>query len=487
MTDSLPGGPPTAATPAVGRLTRRDLLRLAGAAGVATMVPLSLSACDPANTPMPLPPDPSVRALGFVGGTDTVVGQGGWCWFQSPRTSLGPGGVLWLGSTIGGTQTESDGYVQVTAFDTSTHTVLSRRSVAKTQQDDHTSPSVLALGDTVQVSWALHQNVDYLEVGDTTVSGALVTRRVRRPASLTPPGRGMAYSSAHVVAKNRWILYRGEQFSWNLLTSPDGVTWTARGLVVTPGAAGDRPYVHAVSNGNRLYLLVADGNPAEFRGSSVYAAVVESDLTIKRTDGVVVGKVGANAPKPRQLTLVAAGVAGASESTDADVWLSDLQLIDNRATGVLVRRDAWPEGTAAVGAYRHQYLWARLRPSGWVVEPLCWAGGELCPTQPDYAGLAAQDPSEATRVVVSTNVHPVTGEPLVSTADSLVHWELFEGRRTGEGQWQFTALTENSVEDNIRPSIAAGGPVKTLSWMRGKYWSWISFNTRIVVRNAVSA
>lgn len=481
MTDHLPGQ---------GRLSRRDLLRWAGVAGAATVVPIGLGACQPtpapAPVPMPLKPDPSVRGLGFVGGTDTVLGQGGWCWFQAPRTSMGPKGILWLGSTVGHTFTEADGSIQATAFNTRNRSIARRLTVAKAQQDDHTSPSVLALADKVQISWARHQKVDYLDVGDTGVTGSFVTRRIHRPGAVKAPGRGMAYTSAHVVNGQRWLLYRGEQFSWNLLTSPDGVAWTARGLVVAPGTAGDRPYLHAASAGKRLHIVVTDGNPTEYRGTSAYAGTVEADLTIRRYTGTLVGKVGSGAPAPKKLNRLALGVVGSEEATDTDIWLCDLAVVDNRPTGVLVRRDPWPADAQKVGKYRHQYLWMRLRPTGWTVEPLCWAGGELCNTQPDYPGLAAQDPSDPTRVVVSTNVHPVTGEPLVSTADGLVHFELFEGRRVGEGQWAFTAVTANSTEDNMRPSIAAGGPDKALSWMRGRYWSWTAFNTRIVVRRAVA-
>lgn len=471
-----------------GRLSRRDLLRWAGVAGAASVVPLGLSACQPVTTPAPLAPDPSVRALGFVGGTDTVVGQGGWCWFQSPRSSMGANGVLWLGSTIGHTFTEADGTIQATAFNSRNRSVIRRINLAKAHQDDHTSPGVLALGSRAQISWALHQKVDYLDVGDARTTGSFTPLRVRRPNAIKPPGRGMAYTSSHVVRGQRWLLYRGEQFSWNLLVSTDdGKSWTAKGLVVAPGSSGDRPYLHAASDGTRLHIVVTDGNPTEFRGTSAYAGTVESDLTIRRADRTKVGSVGSGAPAPKRLTRLAAGSPGSEEATDTDLWLSDLCVVDNRPTGVLVLRDPWPAEAQRVGNYRHRYLWIRQRASGWTVEPLCWAGGELCNTQPDYPGLAAQDPSDPTRVVVSTNVHPVTAEPLVSSADGLVHFELFEGRRVGEGQWSFTPVTQNSTEDNMRPSIAAGGPDKTLSWMRGKYWSWIAFNTRIVVRRAVAA
>ena len=188
-----------------GRLSRRDLLRWAGVAGAASVVPLGLSACMPVTTPAPLAPDASLRARGFVGGTDTVVGQGGWCWFQSPRSSMGANGVLWLGSTIGHTFTEADGTIQATAFNSRTRSVIRRIDLTDAQQDDHTSPSVLALGSRVQIAWALHTKVDYLDVGDAKTGGSFTAQRIRRPGAVKAPGRGMAYASAHVVNGQRWI------------------------------------------------------------------------------------------------------------------------------------------------------------------------------------------------------------------------------------------------------------------------------------------
>lgn len=474
--------------PSAPALSRRDLLRALGAAGAAVAVPGVLTACEPApSTPRPLPPDPSVRTLGFVGGTDLDLGPGSWCWFQAPRASFGPNGLLWLGTSVAGTGTAADGAVKLLGLDTRSGSLVVDRTLTTTRQDDHTSPSVLALGDEVQVSWALHQAVDWIDVGTTARNGILVVHRIRRPGALVAPGRGTSYCSVHVVGGQRWLLYRGEQFSWNLLTSPDGRTWTARGLVVRPGSSGDRPYLHATSDGTRLHLLVTNGNPTEYRGTSAYAGTIEPDLTIRRSSGPVVGTVGSGAPAPSALLRLAVGVAGATEADDTDMWLSDLHVIDGRPTGILVRRDPWPPGASAAGGYRHRYFWIRQRATGWVVEPLCWAGGEMCPTQPDYAALGAQDPSLATRVVVATNVHPVTAEPLVSAADGKVHFELFEGTRVGEGAWTWVPVTQDSVEDNYRPVIAAGGTAKALAWMRGRYWAWTDAATRIIVRNALPA
>lgn len=468
--------------------SRRDLLRWFGAAGLAAAAgPSLLTACEPApTTPMPLAADPSVRSLGFVGGADAEVGPGAWCWFQAPRASFGPDGLLWMGASVAETGTALDGAVKLYGWDTRSGDLVVDRTLDATRQDDHTSPSVLAIGREVQVSWALHQALDWVEIGRTSRNGILVTQRITRPGALRSPARGTAYASVHIVDGQRWLLYRGEQFSWNLLTSPDGERWTARGLVIAPGTAGDRPYLHAASDGKRLHILCTNGNPTEYRGTSAYAGTIEADLTIRRSLGGVVGSVGAGAPKPAQLLRLAVGVAGADEAGDTDMWLSDLQVVDGRPTGILVRRDPWPsDAVGAVGGWRHRYFWIRQRATGWVVEPLCWAGGEICATQPDYAALGAQDPSLATRVVVATNVHPVTAEPLTSAVDGAVRFELFEGTRVGEGAWTWQAVTQDSAEDNYRPVIAAGGTAKSLAWMRGRYWSWTNAATRIVVRNAV--
>lgn len=411
---------------------------------------------------------------------ELVVGPGGWCWFQAPRACIDASGSLWLGSTQG-TGAPQPGSVDVTRVDLATLRVLERRSLGRDRVDDHTSPSVLDAGTAIQVAWAPHRRADWIDVG--TLGQPL--QRISRPGALALPGRGTAYASAHLVAGGRWLLYRGEQFSWNLLTSPDGVRWTWRGLVVAPGATGQRPYLTAASDGDRLHLLVTDGNPTEYPGTSVWAAVVGADLSITDAGGRAIGRVGSAPATPHAMTQVVAGSSGGSEATDTDAWMCDLQVVAQRSTAVISVRDPWPtpaEG-APVGRWRHAFRWARQRADRtWTVEPLAWAGGELYANQPDYTGLAALDPSDRTHVVISTDVHPVTGTPAVSTTDGRVHHELWSGTRTAPGAWAWTPLTQHSIEDNLRPVLVCRGAVRVLAWLRGTYRSWTDFDTQVVVR-----
>ena len=445
-------------------LTRRAMVGGAAAAVIGRTVP----GC---TTPVP------VRITRPV-----VVGPGAWCWFQSPRAAV-LGDSLWLGSTQG-TGAPRPGSVDVTCVRLRDLEVLERRSLAVDRVDDHTSPSVLATAGGLQVGWAAHRRLDWLEVGP--VEGPL--QRIVRPRAVAEPGRGTSYVSAHVVGGRRWILYRGESFSWNLLTSPDGQRWTPHGLVVAPPAGGHRPYVHAVSDGLRLHLLATDGNPSEQRGTSVVAGTVHADLQITDATGRPCGRVGSAPPLPSTLTTVFAGEPGAREELDVDAWMCSLRLVDGRPVAVLSVREPHPPasdptGAPRVGRWQHRYLWARQRADrSWAVSHLAWAGSELYAGQPDYTGLASLDPTDAAHVVISTDVDPSTASPLVSERDGAVHHELFEGHRSG-GTWSWSPLTTNSIEDNLRPLVVAAGTRRLVAWMRGTYRHWTSFDTQLVVRD----
>lgn len=452
-----------------GGFSRRQVLQLLGGAGAAAVLGPVLAGCDGGE-----------RSFAQAGPT-TNLGRGGWCWFQAPRAALAPDDRLWLGTTVDGTGSSRDGQVEVTAFDTRTRRVVERHTLGDRRADDHTSPSVYLIGSRPQVAWAPHAREDWIDVG--MVGSRL--QRIHRPASLSGVGRGMSYASAHQVAGARWILYRGEEFSWNLLRSTDaGRSWTAHGLVIAPNASGQRPYMCAASDGQRLHLMATNGNPTEYRGNNVGYCSIDGNLTIRDNAGKTIGRVGSSPAPVGALTRLFTGKPGATEQTDTDGWVCDVKIVDHHPTAILSVRDNWPSGGSNVGNWRHRYLWARQRNGGrWTVEHLAWAGSELYKNQPDYTGLGVIDPSNPSRTVISTDVHPATGTPLRSSADGKVHHELWEGLRTGEGKWAWTALTANSRLDNLRPVITSNGHRKSLAWLQGTYTAWFDWSTDVLVRS----
>ena len=76
---------------------------------------------------------------------------------------------------------------------------------------------------------------------------------------------------------------------------------------------------------------------------------------------------------------------------------------------------------------QHRYHYARFDGARWHVAFLAHAGGELYRGEPSYTGLAALDPHSPERAFISTNVHPATGDALVSTTDDRRHHEIYEG------------------------------------------------------------
>ena len=94
------------------------------------------------------------------------------------------------------------------------------------------------------------------------------------------------------------------------------------------------------------------------------------------------------------------------------------------------------------------------------------AAGRSC-----NVGLAAIDPQNVNVIYISTDAHPVTGEPLVSSADDRRHRELYRGDTADFGKnWIWKPITANSSTDNLRPIVPKWDDSRSaLVWMRGQY------------------
>ncbi len=455
---------------------RRAVLRL-GVAALAVPSVTQLVGC--AERGDGLPAGPSWL---FTEGRESDLGPGSWCWFSSPRTVI-DGDLLHAGSVVTGTGTSADGDVVVTSLDLRTHRVTNRLVLGHAPHpDDHANPSVSlpdGPGGRVQVAWAPHSGrPDAGYVFEGTLGRAL------RP--ITARFEGTAYAAAATVAGESWVLTRrGQPYSWQLLRKR-AAQWHNLGEVTTPepstSQARPRPYHLVASSGAALHLFVSSSNPSDFRYSSVYHGTIGADLTIRRTDGTLIGSVG-HPPPVTELTEVWNGRR--SGGRDGRGWPVAATWSGGRPTVVLSCRDTFgPPSLRVPGAASQlRYVWARPgEDQGWHVRHLCWAGSELYAAQPDYSGLAALDPLDPLRVVVSTNVHPMTGTPLLSAADGRIHWELFEGRGSAYRPWSWVPLTQGSSTDNLRPVIAADGPHRALTWMRGAYPHYSAAVTHLVVR-----
>ena len=292
-----------------------------------------------------------------------------------------------------------------------------------------------------------------------------------------------------------WNFTRRVNRTWASWSADNGQTWDGAWLLFegtwTFGEqARQRPYVLFTANPSqdRIDFVTTNGHPKDIRSAALYSGYLK-DMKVYRTDGTLLGALG-DGPgyRPRDLTQVYAPpltndpVADVAFS-DSDLWGSDL-IADAQGNPVVTFSLRGPSGSSVAGKlYRHWYYWARWNGTAWAVTRVSAAGSELFGSEADYTGLISVDPSDPYRVVMSSDVHPVTGKPLVSLADLKVHYELFEGRSTDGGTtWAWRPVTENSKSDNIRPLLASTPSGRwALVWMSGTYSSWLSWDMRAMV------
>ena len=106
----------------------------------------------------------------------------------------------------------------------------------------------------------------------------------------------------------------------------------------------------------------------------------------------------------------------------------------------------------------HDFRFHRAAWNGkqWAAEEIAFGGSRLYAGEDDYTGLMALDPFDPQTVFISTNADPSTGHPLKSAADGQRHWEIYRALKPASGKWSWTALTQDSTRDNLRPVVDQG-------------------------------
>lgn len=507
-----PGGPATAATarqaPAADdpAATDDDL-----AWDETPPSPDSAPAPPPVDTPE-LDPAPRADAGSSLAGLPvrTLNPNGGWCWWQTPRAEITSDGELLAASTPSTKGAAGRGRAtDLATLDLATGTTnISTLMSGRLKSDDHNSGAVLELpSGRVIAAWAGHSQEPYMHIAwrDQGSATWILGTPVHRPESTERiPAEGGFGSTANVTYANllfvpgenggrgrAYNFFRGRGDQPVLMTSDDqGVTWSYRGEVFS--RPHTRPYPHyAAGPDGRIWFTIGLGHPHTARANPVYSGYI-LDGRMYRTDGTFVTNLGAPVD-PSRFTLVFQstetkpvtwGPPNYAALNDTDAWGSDLR-VDAAGAPVMTFSVRRPEQSPVPGKYfKQDYYWARLdtATSTWKVVRLGEAGSELYDQQPSYTGLASVDPSDPYRVFAATDVHPVSGAPLVSTADGRVHHEIWEATSADGGStWTWAPVTQNSATDNLRPTLAARDGSWALLWLKGRYTNFVDNYDQAVV------
>jgi BNR repeat-containing family member len=244
----------------------------------------------------------------------------------------------------------------------------------------------------------------------------------------------------------------------------------------TMGGTLERPYVRYTSNGvDTIHLVYTEAHPRNYdtslyhifyRGGSLYGS-----------DGTRIGALTAGLTATQGTRIFQA-------DPDHVAWGNDVVL---DAGGQPVVTYSVQVGSAGLpvgqGGDDIRYRYARWDGAAWRDFALAYAGSRLYSGEDDYSGLATLDPWDVSVVYISTNADPVTGAPLISTADQLRHYELFRGVTADQGAtWTFTPITHDSTVDNLRPLCPSGGDGQrgVLLWLRGQYRAYTDYQQQVV-------
>jgi hypothetical protein len=221
-------------------------------------------------------------------------------------------------------------------------------------------------------------------------------------------------------------------------------------------------------------MIYTEGHPRNYDNSIYHIYYREGFL--HHSNGSRIALLSEGLSKPELGTRVFKGDA------DHVAWTVDIELDRQGRPFTVYSVQVDSAGLPSQqGGEDHRYRFAWWDGKTWNDSQMAYAGSRLYPREDDYTGLVALYPGNPGIVFISTDADPSTGEPLISRTDRKRHYEIFRGERDGPDSWEWTAVTKDSTEDNLRPIVPKPSDGKTaLLWLRGEYRTYTDYSLKVV-------
>ena len=422
--------------------------------------------------------------------------NGAWCWFQDERALVDQETQTLVVGSIAAAEGQGGegraGNVELTIVDLVSHSAQVVVLHEALEADDHDVPALWRRSDGRWLAaYTKHKTDDLLrwrvsEPNDPTTWG------VERTFDWAPytGGRGVTYANLHELDGKLYCFTRAVNDDPCALVSDDeGDSWAYAGKIFTrPKLGYVNGYTRYAATADRIDLVTTDHHPRDYDNSIYHGYFAEGAL--HRSDGSRVHDhlfdAEADAPSQVELTTVLAAGEQLDGVSLTHAWTSDIRRsVDGTIAATLTARgDDNPAGPDEEFARTrpvldHRFVYARKEPGReWVRRPLGKAGAGLLPHEQDYTGLAAIDPYDLDSVYISTPFDPRSG-------NATEHHEIYAGRTTDAGAtWSWTAITEGSDVDNLRPIVVPGDPERVaLLWFRGEMTASQHYRCEVVLRD----
>ncbi len=420
-----------------------------------------------------------------VGNMMLINDNGGWCWYQDEKIIYDPVG----GNVITSTAAQGSGFggvggTRTNDMDTTTFNIATgkrTRVVAREGGggDDHNMGAFWIRPDGRYLHiYCMHYNdqdsfyrlatnpYDGDSWGDEevynweTISGLTdsMTSSYTNVHYLSGEGTGSGrlYNIIRVFERTPCVSYSDD---W-------GETWQYMGRL--NGIVGTTTYSNFYhkfrSNGvDRIHFIGCEQHPRNYT-NSVFHGYIQNGKSYNSL-GVEIDTIDdQDAPTIQEYTPVwlTGPVAEGEYHTG---WTNELELDKNGFPVCLfqTRYGTEPYG-GDPGAADHRFFYGRFDGLEWISTELAKMGTGLHDPEEDYIGMGCIHPDDANLIYISTPFDPRNDFPLE-------HHEIFKGVTSDNGlTWDWTQITFDSTEDNIRPAIPPWDANNTaVFWTRGIY------------------
>jgi len=238
-----------------------------------------------------------------------------------------------------------------------------------------------------------------------------------------------------------------------------------------------RPYLKCASNNvDRIDFFFTDGHPVN-EENNLYHCYYKTNAdgsqgNIYQTDGTFIAtmeSVAAGTPIP--VASVNKLYVFGSDGTIARPWTHNINY--DPVTGYPVVTYSKQKNIDQI-----TYHYAKWNGTQWNNYFVSDAGrGFIDLGQDDYTGLITTNPYDTNEIFMSSNKNPITG--IENQRYEIYSAITPDGGRT----WNWTEVTKNSAQDNLRPYVVKGitNPQdRVVLWFHGDYITYLDYRTRVV-------